>query len=96
MKKIVFAGDRLFMKFPELGYFQERAAEGGRCNLTGNPDTDTDILLVRLASIKPEFGRGQEASGRSRVTASRVDDPESGAPRRRRAPRPAPRAGCGA
>jgi D-3-phosphoglycerate dehydrogenase len=27
MKKIVFAGDRLFMKFPELKYFKERAGE---------------------------------------------------------------------
>jgi D-3-phosphoglycerate dehydrogenase len=51
MKKIVFAGDRLFMKFPELGYFQERAREAdARVVAVHTPDDEAFIGEVRDAS----------------------------------------------
>ena len=51
MRKIVFAGDRLFMKFPRLDYFEKRAAEA-----------DAGIIAVRTADDGRFIEKSRDAS----------------------------------
>jgi len=60
MKKIVFAGDRLFMKFPELDYFEERAREAS-----------AHVVAVRTADDR-EFIRESRDAAAVAVIARRL------------------------
>jgi hypothetical protein len=51
MQRVLFIGDRLFMKFPDFGYFHERLAEVNAEVVSTEGMSDAEIVEAARAKL---------------------------------------------